>query len=239
MALVQDARVRQQIETFLTEMQLPDLRTAFFDSVPDFESLYFRDQTSTAAVASDAADQPNPDVPTETELRLFSEVHVVIYAMDAVGQMGAAWLDRLRPAMARFNHLPATGLRIVLLKYEDDNVPKIDLLHLGLDDLIFLPLDRLVFMQKMQIFLSLPKRVSPSFLFNQELKQKIENLENHQARTPERRRPGDPQSGAPAQGAGRALLPHPAWRAHPAGHQGQGVAHRTPRHPPRAVLDLL
>ena len=183
--LIKDERARHQIETFLGEMQLPDLRTAVFETVAEFEDLYFRDSkvagAEPPAPATDvpAATEPNPDPaaeasPTETELRLFSEVHLFIYALDAVGSHGAEWLDHLRGSLRRYNHLPADGLRVILLKYEDDNVSKLDLLHLTLDDLIFLPLDRLVFMQKMQIFLNLPKRVSPSFLFNQEYKKRIE-----------------------------------------------------------------
>ncbi len=72
--------------------------------------------------------------------------------------------------MKQFKYWPQAGPpRLLMLKYEDDGVNKLDILHPLLDDLIYLPIDRLVFLQKMQIFMSLPKKVTPQFLFNQEL----------------------------------------------------------------------
>src|SRR5262249_8081706 len=64
--------------------------------------------------------------------------------------------------------------RLVMLKYEDDGIGKLDVIHPLLDDLIYLPLDRLIFLQKLEILLHLPKRVKPTYLFNQEVKQDIE-----------------------------------------------------------------
>lgn len=148
-----------------------DLRLAAFKSAAEFEQLYFRAQTPDAPAA-----EPAPDEDGGAELKLFSELHLVIFALDVVEGKAHAWLDHIYGKLKQFKHLPANGqpMHMVMLKYEDDGLTKLDVLHPHLDDLVYLPLDRLVFLQKMQIFLNLPKRVSPSFLFNQEVRHDIE-----------------------------------------------------------------
>ncbi len=103
-------------------------------------------------------------------------MHLVIFALDSIGGGKAgAWIDKARASLKRFKHMPEGGQqRYVLLKYEDDGISKLDLLHPMLDDLIYLPLDRLIFLQKIEILLALPKQASPSYLFNQEVKHAIE-----------------------------------------------------------------
>ena len=166
-ALIKDERVRHQVETLFAELNLPDLRTAFFGSIEEFEQLYLHAPTADPAPASTEL--------AETELRLFSEINLFIYALDSIGpRTNAQWIERLRNGMKPLGFWPATGLRLVLLKYEDDNVAKVDLVHPALDDLIYLPIDRLTFLQKMQILLTLPKRATPTFLFNQTLARTIE-----------------------------------------------------------------
>ena len=62
----------------------------------------------------------------------------------------------------------------VLLKFEGDGISKLDLLHPAFDDLIYLPADRSIFLQKMQILMTLPKKATPSFLFHIEKPMPIE-----------------------------------------------------------------
>lgn len=62
----------------------------------------------------------------------------------------------------------------VLLKFGDDGISKLDLLHPAFDDLIYLPVDRQIFLQKMQILMTLPKKATPSFLFHIEKPMPIE-----------------------------------------------------------------
>lgn len=172
--VIQDDRVRKQIEQFLGQLGLEDLRYASFTSQQEFSELYFKDRK--------AADEPPPEAKppeaegaAETELRLFSEVHFVIFALDSIGEKSGAWLDRVRANFKKYKYWPAAGpVRMIMLKYEDDGLTKLDVLHPSLDDLIYLPLDRLVFLQKMEILLNLPKITKPSYLFNQEIKAEIE-----------------------------------------------------------------
>lgn len=193
--IAKDDRVRRQIEQYLNELEQDDLRFATFKRVEEFEELYYKDRSSTAQ-SDTPPDAPTPDpnaVPApppapgepqptpsegseEIDLRLFSEVDMVIFALDSIGgQKPGAWIDRARVHLKRYNHLPEDGHQhFVLLKYEDDGINKLDLMHPHLDDLLYLPLDRLIFLQKIEILTALPKLASPSYLFNQEVKHPIE-----------------------------------------------------------------
>jgi hypothetical protein len=175
--VVKDERIRRQVELFLNQLEMEDLRFATFKSQTEFQELYFRDAPEPAEPAGAEADAAG-DGAEETEgaeLKLFSEIHLLIFATDAISEKPGAWIDSLIVNLKKYKHYPETQhLRLVLLKYEDDGVHKLDLLHGRLDDLIYLPLDRLVFLQKLQILLALPKLTSPTFLFNQEVNQGIE-----------------------------------------------------------------
>jgi hypothetical protein len=191
-AVVKDDRVRRQIEQFLNELEMEDLRFATFKKLEEFEALYYRDMSQTSPEPSAAPDAvpgspqfsapPPPTDPTpapaateETELRLFSEVHLVIFALDSIGGKSAAFIEKVRTNLRLYKHWPAQGqVRFILMKYEDDGISKLDLLNPSLDDLIYLPLDRLIFLQKIEITVALPKQATPSFLFNQEVRHDIE-----------------------------------------------------------------
>ncbi len=171
-AVVQDDRARRQIEQYLQELGMEDLRFATFKYDQEFQNLYFRDHSG----------DPPPEVKEESaegeegaELKLFSEINMVIFALDSISGKSNPWIDKLKLSLLRFKYWPADNrTRVVLLKYEDDGINKVDILHPLLDDLIYFPLDRSIFLQKTQILLNLPKRVSPTFLFNQEVNIPIE-----------------------------------------------------------------
>jgi len=176
-AIVQDDRLRHQIEQLLENLEMDDLRVATFKTNLEFQNLYFRDSSN-----DPPAEEPNEGEKTGedtieegADLKLFSEVHALIFAMDTIGEKPGPWLDKVKFNFKQFKHWPESGApQTILLKYEDDGVSKLDVMHPLLTDLIFLPLDRLVFLQKMQIFLSLPKSATPRFLFSQEVKHEIE-----------------------------------------------------------------
>lgn len=161
-AIIQDDRVRHQTEQYLQQLGMEDLRFATFKSHQEFAALYFS--------------EPPPDENKEEKTpRLFNEVHLLIFALDSIGEKSASFIDRVKLNFKRYKHWPAAApMRMVMLKYEDDGISKLDVLHPQLDDLVYLPLDRLVFMQKLEIFLTLPKTARPRFLFTQEVKQNIE-----------------------------------------------------------------
>ncbi len=198
--LVEDVRIRQQVEQFLGQLGMDDLNHTSFDSAAAFEAHYFPEEkpakdnnvaTNTQAnetkaeTALDTPPESAPPTPTasseqnekeeEGAIVRFSEIHMIIFALDCIEGKSSPWIDKIKQEMRKHGCYPTSGpLRTVMLKYEDDNIAKVDLLHPNLDDVIFLPIDRLIFLQKLQILLALPKSVSPSFLFNQEVQQSIE-----------------------------------------------------------------
>ncbi len=169
--IAQDDRVRRQIEQFINELGMDDLRFASFKLNQEFQNLYFRDRSNDPPPPEDAKEGETKD---GAELKLFSEIHMIIFALDSIGEKSNPWLDKLKVNLKKFKYWPPGGPRMMMIKFEDDGINKLDVLNPMLDDLVYLPLDRLVFLQKMQIFLSLPKRPSPKFLFNQEVKHEIE-----------------------------------------------------------------
>ena len=176
MVVIQDDRVRRQVEQFLQQLGLEDLRLASFKNHQEFTALYYRDPAKTGLPETENAEgAPQPEDADAGDLKLFSEVHLLIFALDSIGEKSGTWIDKLKANMKRFKHWPANGpMRLVMLKYEDDGISKLDILHPLLDDLIYLPLDRLVFLQKMEILINLPQRVKPRYLFTQDVKQDIE-----------------------------------------------------------------
>lgn len=177
-AVVKDDRTRRQIEQFLQELGMEDLRFATFQSSEEFQALYFRDRSQDPP-PEENPDAAKPEAGTEgeegAELKLFSEIHLFIFSLDSLGEKSTPWIDKLKINLKKFKYWPESGPpRFVMLKYEDDGLSKMDVMHPLLDDLIYQPIDRLVFLQKIDIFLTLPKKVTPRFLFNQEVNQGIE-----------------------------------------------------------------
>ncbi|MGE0527952.1 MAG: hypothetical protein AB7P49_12865 [Bdellovibrionales bacterium] len=180
-ALVKEDRVRRQVEQFLEELEFDDLRFATFRSEEEMQDLYFRDRAPAENPGSEerapegAANAEDSGFHDGPELKLFSEIHMLFFALDTISGKPGPWIDKLRANMRRFKHFPAEGqLRLVMLKYEEDGLSKVDMVHPFLDDLIYLPIDRLIFLQKVQILLALPKRTTPRWLFTQEVQQQIE-----------------------------------------------------------------
>jgi hypothetical protein len=64
--------------------------------------------------------------------------------------------------------------KFIALMYDEDGKDKAEFNHPFIDDIICLPMDRLITLQKMEIALQLPKKISPSFLFVQESSEDIE-----------------------------------------------------------------
>lgn len=172
--VVQDDRLRRQIEQFLTELATDDLRFATFKTNQEFQNLYFRDRSNDPPPPEENSEAESSGPDEGAELKLFSEINAVIYALDSIGEKSGPWLEKLRGNLKKYKYWPEVQPRFLMLKYEDDGINKLDVLHPLLDDLVYLPIDRLVFLQKMQIFMTLPKKATPRFLFNQEVAHEIE-----------------------------------------------------------------
>lgn len=183
-SIISDDRVRRQIEQFVGEMANAETRIASFKTAKEFESIYFAPKTAAptpppapppagdgAPPSTDGAKEENNVV----DIRLYSTVNVVIFAMDALNEKAPAWTTALMKKLKDRSYWPENNrTRLILLKYEDDNISKVDLLLPELDDLIYVPLDRLIFLQKLETILNLPKNTKGSYLFSQDINQEIE-----------------------------------------------------------------
>jgi hypothetical protein len=109
------------------------------------------------------------------ELQLLSTIDMVVFKVAMVPNPVMKWLESAHNLLHAGGFFPSDfRTRFVAIKYEDDGTDSMKLIHSYLDDLIFLPLDRLIFMQKMEILFGLPAKVRPSFLFVQEEPMDIE-----------------------------------------------------------------
>lgn len=85
------------------------------------------------------------------------------------------WVTKTATLLTKVGLWPAENrTKFIALRYEDDPKEKADFNHPFIDDLICLPFDRLIFLQKSEIVLNLPKKKSPSFLFVQTANDNIE-----------------------------------------------------------------
>lgn len=160
--LIKDERVRRQVQQFGSELSYNDLQFAYPSSVEEFERTYL--QTEAAGLSA--------ETPSSEALPV---VDFLIVSLDSiVGKVGP-WIENTRRALAQNGLLSQkNGPRLVLLKYEDDNIAIQDLTHPRLDDVIYLPLDRSLFLQKLDILLGLPVLIEPRFLFAQKADFQIE-----------------------------------------------------------------
>ncbi len=103
-------------------------------------------------------------------------VDVIIFRYDLVpNKTLKPWVTKTSALLQKASLWPATGRpKFIALRYEGDAREKADFNHPFIDDLLCAPLDRLIFLQKVEIALNLPKKTSPSHLFVQETNEKIE-----------------------------------------------------------------
>lgn len=156
-----DLKIRAQLEQFVRELDA-EHKIMTYSSGLDFEKSFF---------PSDA----KPDEAT-AEPKLFTLVDLILFRLGDLNKAEPkAWVHKVRDKLKKFNLVTEGNIcRFVLIKYEDDGVSKLDLIDPLIDDLIYLPLDRVLFLQKMDITLNLPKKTSPRFLFNQEVNLAVE-----------------------------------------------------------------
>lgn len=85
------------------------------------------------------------------------------------------WVTKTSALLNKANLWPLENRpRFIVVRYEDDPKEKDEFNHPFIDDLICLPFDRLIFLQKLEIVLNLPKKIAPSYLFVQASSDDIE-----------------------------------------------------------------
>lgn len=185
--ITKDDKVRTDLEKICQELGGDELRFAGFSTIQEFESLYFRKAEEKALNESPppSTEETSPEDSStaneessaeETDLRLFSEVHMILLAEDAISgaNMKDAAIGILKQTKVHKYWPEENRTRIIGLRFEEENFDKLGLLHPALDDLIFLPIDQPLLMQKLEIFLKLPEVSKPSFLFYQNVDTPVE-----------------------------------------------------------------
>lgn len=108
------------------------------------------------------------------ELDLLAKIDLIIFKLNLIKDFKKGWIQSTAEKIKKFKLQPQVGkTKFILLKYEDDGVKKVELLFPQLSDIIYLPLDRALFLQKMDIILADPELIKPRFLFEQEVNLKI------------------------------------------------------------------
>lgn len=172
--ITKDDRLRGDLERICLEAGGEDLRFAGFGNTKEFEALYFRPRQLEKEKPEEAESTGPPEDSTEPEI--FEDIQIILIAEDALSE------EKPRDTAVRYlqqtkahGYWPEEGrTRIIVLRFEEDSFDKTSLIHPAIDDLIFLPLDQPVLMQKLEIFLNLPQLTKPSFLFYQDTNEEIE-----------------------------------------------------------------
>lgn len=155
-----DVRNQRQVKEFLKDLEDDSLKLQIFSSSKEFSDLYF---PPTKTKNSDASTKP------------LRPLNLIIFKLEGTPQQAMQWLETTRSALEKKSYFPKDNVtRFMLFKYEDDNIPKVSLLSPFLDDIIYLPMDQSLFLQKVDTLLNLPKKATPRFLFSQDTQLDIE-----------------------------------------------------------------
>ncbi len=111
----------------------------------------------------------------DKDKKAFSTIHLILFRTSCVPPKTLQWVESVFRTCKTMNYYPPdTVTHFVAMKYEDDGKQATDFIFPRIDDVIHLPIDRPLFLQKIDILLNLPKRTSPRFLFQQPAKIPIE-----------------------------------------------------------------
>ncbi len=100
---------------------------------------------------------------------------IIFRPIDQKPDVMRKWVTKTATLLKKAERWPPDNRpKFIALRYEDDPAEKAEYNHPFIDDLLCLPLDRLIFLQKLEIVLAIPKKPSPSFLFVQETLEKVE-----------------------------------------------------------------
>ncbi len=168
-AIAKDEKLLADLERICQELVKEDLHFAAFKSSEEFESLYFKSSSPSQS------DKENDEESAPEDLRLFSHIHIILMAEDALkGKIKDTALEYLTKTRQKGFWPEENRPRILAFRFAEDIFDKLSFTHPALEDLVFLPLDKPLLMQKLEIYLNLPKLIKPSYLYSHETKIPIE-----------------------------------------------------------------
>ncbi len=146
-----DQKIAEQIESLIDEMNRH--KKDLYSNLQEFEEAYFSKSSSRKPLGT---------------------VDVLIVKLDVFTEEATPFIDQLIQKLTVAGYCPDQPPRIVIVKYDDDGIHKNTLMHPSVIDIIYLPIDRLLFLQKLQIITELPERATPEYLFTEKVDYTIE-----------------------------------------------------------------
>lgn len=156
-----DKKISFQMTKLFEEIS-NDNKLFVFETIESFESILFDSEQKTKSPF------PCPTV----DILIF---HAGLLQAQEINE----WCKKIYSKLVqtkRFHQdkLPHDSIHFVAGTYENDEVSKFELMIPYIKDIIYYPIDRLLFMQKMEVLLALPKKTTPSFLFSEKVDLPIE-----------------------------------------------------------------
>lgn len=156
-----DKKISFQITKLFEEMS-KDHKVYVFDSLESFESILFDQEQK----------NKNPFPCPTVEILFFNAALIKPENLNN-------WCKKVYSRLAqtkRFNQekSPHDSIHFVAGTYESEELSKFDLMIPYIKDIIYYPIDRLLFMQKMEVLMGLPKKITPSYLFSEKVDMPIE-----------------------------------------------------------------
>jgi hypothetical protein len=113
---------------------------------------------------------------SEDEAKKKEPVDLILFRYTCLlGQDPKEWATQTSALLQKAQYWPKENRpRIIAMRYDEDQKEKAEFNHPFIDDLLCLPMDRMIFLQKVEIALAFPKKITPSYLFVQPANQPIE-----------------------------------------------------------------
>lgn len=85
------------------------------------------------------------------------------------------WVTKIAAVSKKLKLWPENNRpKFIATRFDDDKREKSDFNHPLIDDMLCLPFDRMIVLQKLELIKALPEKATPSYLFVQETKQPVE-----------------------------------------------------------------
>ncbi len=122
-----------------------------------------------------AAGVSSATISAVSEIKKRIRIRLLIVDADLLDQKVTIWTSEIRRALAlKGFEDPDQPIRILLLAFEDPKIPVGRFRHPSINDLVLKPLERSLFLQKIEFLIADTPDVKPSFLFRQPVHASIE-----------------------------------------------------------------
>lgn len=161
----EDNKIRRDIKLFLSEFK-DDIEADYFNTIQSFEAKYL--------LSKEEQETLGASVESERKGYLKS-IGVICISLDMISGDLIAWIKKIRKLIKNNLLRPEEAdTRFVFLAHAEGEV-KLDFYCIEpIEDIIYKPLDKQFFQQKLEIILNLPSNTSPSFLISQKSKDTVE-----------------------------------------------------------------